>query len=97
MSDVPKIELPEGAGQEEIRKIENPLAGVNPKSLDAIMAEDVELISDQDVDRIVEEHQRARALWAQNEAEAQAKPKGTRGTSTTKGTVTKINLDDLGL
>jgi len=82
-----------GKDQSEIRKITSPLLGVDPRSLDALMSEDVELLSDQDVDRIVAELQRQRAIWAQSEALAQAKPKRS---AASKGTL-NVDLGDLGL
>lgn len=86
--------MTEPKGQEEIRKIVNPLLSVDPRSLDALMAEDVELLKDEDADRIVAELQRQRAQWMQNEAIAAAKPKrGARGSSEK----ISVNLDDIGL
>lgn len=83
-------------GQEAIASITSPLAGVNPRSLDALMAEDVELLSDRDVDQIVAELQRQRAGWAASEALNQAKPR--RGSAkASSGPKVAVSLEELGL
>lgn len=98
MNEIESSNLSQAKGQEEIRKIESPLSAaagiVDPRSLDALMAEDVERLTDPDVDRIVSELRRQREIWARNEAAQQAKPKGRAGAS--KGNIS-VDLNDIGL
>lgn len=76
-------------GQDEIQKIASPLSGVDPRSLDAIMASDVELLSDGEIDMIVAELQSKRKIWAENEAAGRSQ----RGKAEKK----TVSLDELGL
>lgn len=102
MKSSPELPLPAAPmvnnGQEAIRAVVSPLAGVDPRSLDALMAEDVELLTNVDVDRIVEELRAQRAAWARNEeATALKKAAGPRAKSPrVKGTITDLDLTDLG-
>lgn len=84
-------------GTEAMATIISPLAGVNPRSLDALMAEDPAKLSEGEFDQIIAEMRKMRKIWAENEskkdsAEAKAPkaPKPPRG----KGTLS-IDLDDL--
>lgn len=81
--------------QELIAQISSPLSGIDERSLDALMASDVELMSDRDFDRIVLEVRRQRAVLAKNKAEAES-AKGARKPRAAKGTVS-LDLKDLGL
>lgn len=87
-------------GAEAMASIISPLAGVNPRSLDALMAEDVAKLTDGEFDQIITEQRRLRRVWSENESKkaslaesGEAKPPRTR-TPSAKGTV-NINLDDL--
>lgn len=84
-----------------LEQIKSPLAGVDPRSLDAVMSMDVESMSESDVERVCQELRRMRQVWADNEARSAAsallpKPTGPRGKSKAKGTATP-DLKDLGL
>lgn len=84
-------------GQEAIREIKSPLAGVDSRSLDALMAEDVEALADADVDRIVAELRRVRAEWEKSEVIKQNAPKGrAKADPQAKAAAAKLTLDDLG-
>lgn len=82
--------------------VKTPLSGVNPRSLDALMAEDVAKLSDGEFDQICLELRRQRAVWEQNEAgkarqEAAgqaAKAAGAKRAPRPKGTV-DISLEDI--
>lgn len=70
---------PESAGEvplgtEAVAATASPLAGVNPRSLDALMAEDPAKLQDADFDRIIEAQRALRRTWAENEAKKEAKP-----------------------
>lgn len=80
-------------GQEAIALIKSPLSGVDPRSLDALMSADVETLSDPDVDAIVAELRRVRAQWALDEAAGKV-PRAKAASK--KGTITQIDLKDLG-
>lgn len=89
-------------GNAALASIESPLAGVNPRSLDALMAEDVAKLSDPEFDRICLELRRQRQVWEANdqakakqiEAGAAAKAKGAARAPKTKGTIV-VNLEDI--
>lgn len=78
----------------------NPLTEANPKSLDELYLEDSLGLTDSDVDRLVADLVAKRALWAQEDAEAQKNKKSGGGKKKSyreppaKGTLT---LDLLGL
>lgn len=82
--------------------VKSPLGGVNPRSLDALMAEDVAKLSDAEFDNVCIELRRQRQVWESNEqgkaaqakAGVEAKTKGALRAPKSKGTVS-INLDDL--
>lgn len=80
-----------------LEQIESPLAGVNPRSLDALMAEDVGKLSEGEFDRIILELRKQRAGWIENEKLKDAKgPKAPRAAKGPKapGTVS-VDLNDL--
>lgn len=62
-----------------LKSPEELLAEANPASLDALFSRDPESLTDNELDRMVEEERRMRAIWAKNEAEGKrassAKPK----------------------
>lgn len=91
---------PELSPADRLASVVSPLAGVNPRSLDAIMAEDVAKLSEGEFDQVIEHMRGLRKTWAENEskkasaegaapkAKAGAKPKVARGT-------VKIDLSEL--
>lgn len=93
-------EAPPILGTEALASIESPLAGVNPRSLDALMAEDVAKLSEPEFEQVVTAMRRLRAEWAANEGRKAAAedaglpvPLRTRA-KRTPGTV-NIDLKDL--
>lgn len=93
-------EAPPILDTEALAAIESPLAGVNPRSLDALMAEDVAKLSEPEFEQVVTAMRRLRAEWAQNEGRkaaaedsGQPTPPRTRA-KRTPGTI-NINLDEL--
>lgn len=83
------------SGANNFSAVQSPLSkGINPKSLDELMAQDVESMTDRDVDRIVALLRAQRAGWLENEAKA--KPKAKAKSAAEQGTA-KPSLADLGL
>ena len=84
-------------GTEALASIESPLAGVSPRSLDALMAEDPAKLSEADFDSVISAMRALRAGWQANEAKKDAegpKPKAApRAKAAPRSTTGKINID----
>lgn len=93
----PSVETSGTEGNKDFSGIVTPLAGIDPRSLDAIMAGDPELMPDADVDRIVAELRNQRRLYEQNEAAVAAGAKRTRGAKAPGSGNVTTSLKDLGL
>ncbi len=77
---------------------ENPLSEADPRSLDDLYSSDPLSLTDDDVDKIVADLRQKRALWATEDAAAQAqgrtrKPKAYKS-APPKG---QLSLGDLGI
>jgi hypothetical protein len=88
-------------GTEALASIESPLAGVNPRSLDALMAEDPAKLQDADFDQVISAMRALRAGWQANEQKKdlegpkpKAAPRAKAAPRSTTGKVS-INLDEL--
>lgn len=84
-------------GAAALAAVESPLAGVNPRSLDALMAEDPAKLSEGEFDQIIAKMRALRVEWLKSEAaKADKPPRAAAGAKpkAAKGTV-NINLDDL--
>lgn len=83
-------------GAKALASIESPLAGVNPRSLDALMAEDPAKLAPGEFDQIISAMRKLREGWIASEQKKDAE--GPKAASTrpraAKGTV-NISLDDL--
>lgn len=86
---------------QRLEMVEHGLAGVDPRSLDALMAEDVGKLTEEEFLRVIAELRKARATWQTNEAAREAKPRGAaagpkpaKAPKGAKGTV-DINLGEL--
>lgn len=77
---------------------ESPLSEPDPRSLDDLFAADPLSLTDEDIDRIVDELRTKRALWEREDAEAKQQSRARRPTAyrdpPKKGTLT---LKDLGI
>lgn len=90
-------------GAEAMEAVVSPLAGVNPRSLDALMSEDVAKLQEPEFDQVIDAMRKMRQAYVESEArkdEAKATaPPGARSSGpktpkASKGTV-NINLDEL--
>jgi len=61
---------------------QSPLAEASPKSLDELFSTDPLKLSDSDVDAIIAELRRKRALWAKSEAEGRKAPRTKKDEAT---------------
>lgn len=85
-------------GTEALAAVESPLAGVNPRSLDALMAEDVAKLSEPEFDQVVLAMRKLRKAWAENEGvKAAAEAAGVKAPrqARAKGPKVSVNLNDL--
>ena len=75
--------------------MENPLKEADPNSLTELFARDPLDLADKDIDVIVAEFRRQRALWVQ--AEAQGKKPTAKKAPAAKTDKKAVSLEDLGL
>lgn len=101
----PGAAAPPLGSAERMASVKSPLSGLDPRSLDAIMQEDITRISDQEFDRVIAELRAKRKVFMANEAAADAagatrrgagKPAAPKGPKAPKGSV-NITMDDLDL